>query len=36
LETARSGGHTPFADYYESRLHEARRIRDDLKAGRAQ
>jgi tetratricopeptide (TPR) repeat protein len=31
LETMRSAGHVPFAAYYESRLPEARQIRDVLK-----
>jgi tetratricopeptide (TPR) repeat protein len=31
VETMRSSGHAPLATYYESRLDEARRIRDDLK-----
>jgi tetratricopeptide (TPR) repeat protein len=31
LETVRSAGHVPFATYYESRVPEARQIRDALK-----
>jgi hypothetical protein len=31
LETMRSAGHAPFVAYYESRLHDARRVRDNLK-----
>jgi hypothetical protein len=31
LETVRSGGHVPDAEYYEARLREARRTRDALK-----
>jgi Tetratricopeptide repeat len=34
LETMQSAGHAPSAKYYESRLPEARRIRDALKVSR--